>query len=1276
MAEFDDVGSYVEVPYEEYGDAFPPDQFWHVSAPNYGGPPAQVYAGGGAVDTMGGYDDYGAGRITRTPAERRENRERRAAKWTPPSPDDDWGAAEWDRFGTRHGYNPLSYGMEALARLDSAGRGRDQLQDVWDVVNPNPDLYGKTGSLAGAFADVASLMSLGLGKRLGMALGAALPITYDLGYEGGNALLGHAEGGEVAAYRDGGRVSKTIRTIADKFGRWQGDRAEQAADLTNLERLSDKSLMNIFDPKNSGLFVAMPTDAFQDYAPIIPEIARNAVPYPRWSSSPRGAIKGLRPEAQTLDEYLDRMGANITKATDYSPSPALWLRRNLEEDTTDVVEHEGRHRMMALDRLGDKRGLVHLLPVNEGELRHPLDERFEMLLEKYFPQGGETLVRPQDFSGIKGHRGLSPLYEEPFSEGGRVLSRIVKSVLGKPERAKLPSGDYIDAQPIREFEDVADTFARRAGNDYPIDSYPPFDEERARRIAQAYEEMQHDPLDPRVRRSYDALIDETMDQYRALEGTGAKFEFLRPGEADPYAASPALGYLDLLSNGRLKVFPTESGFGSLSDISDNPLLRRVGRVGDLDNATANDAFRVVHDALGHFGPGNPFFRHQGEERAWLNHMRAYSDDALPAATSETRGQNSWVNFGPYGERNRTASGADTTYADQKTGLLPEWVYEREGFKTGGIVDTIKKAWKTRKAESLQKEVEELNTGRDPSQPFISPDVAPRLQTVGDPRRVMFPGIYKDPRDVVEDARSKWITDPGEEGAMFRLFGHTRDSLDELSQGNRFLDAIDPPAMPWDAPVRGRGSKISDQVLTNRNAGRVQDVLDLALSDPQLRTTRSWYEMSPLWDKMSEMGLGDKTQRALNTRMGVMSPGSDPPKEINRGFFAHYLGPQGRTEELGQFGMLPMSQRPDHFPEDLTGLIPHPYTNTAHMPNLRSFEATGELSTEKHKVPTYIMASDPVWQFGGRPVADAHFTRFLGYPDVRTGAAAAGNKKELSPSEYGDMLPWWRKKIAEELDMRDRDAQALMWNVGGPQTGVSYIGPPKLEMISNQIDAAAKRLGIPLEEAAYHMLSGESPGFADGGSVEDDMALWGSQNYADGGRVGIAKKLAQTLKNELFPESNPRRDLFLRFGEVPVGERSRNFTMGEPGSQWERGVSVYDLAPRDVDRFEPAPFDYPRHLQPMMPENGSRFDFLERLESREPRYIVQGRRVGRGADWEPVLRDVEKLGTWGQSYGLMTSPPLRPFTDDFADGGSVSDDMLGWNVMHYDDGGPVRGYFGA
>lgn len=438
-------------------------------------------------------------------------------------------------------------------------------------------------------------------------------------------------------------------------------------------------------------------------------------------------------------------------------------------------------------------------------------------------------------------------------------------------------------------------------------------------------------------------------------------------------------------------------------------------------------------------------------------------------------------------------------------------FGNEGFKTGGVVDLVKKAWKTRRAEDLEKEVLELNRGKSkPSDPFTSPEVDKRLQTVDDPGRIMFPGIYKDPRDIVGDARGRLLPDLGEESPMFKLFGHTRQSLDELSQGNRDLDSFAPRGVgvehPWTAPAGARGAGTSEQVLTRRNAGRINDVLDLALQDPELRATRSWYEMSPLWDRASELGVGDTgpfSKRAFNTRLGVMSPASDPTTEIERGVLANYLAHEGRTDDFVRFGGVPEHLRGEpgtDFPADMAGMKSHAYHNTAHTPNLLDFESTGRLWSPKHKVPTYVAATDPIFPYSERPVADAHFTRFMGYPDVRTGNAQGSLRKELSGPEYGDMFPWWKSKVADELDLRPRDAQALMWNVGGPQTGVRYIGPSKLEMISNFMNDAATRLGVSPEDARDLILSGRSPGFAEGGEVEDDMALWGSQHFAEGGEV--------------------------------------------------------------------------------------------------------------------------------------------------------------------------------
>ena len=112
------------------------------------------------------------------------------------------------------------------------------------------------------------------------------------------------------------------------------------------------------------------------------------------------------------------------------------------------------------------------------------------------------------------------------------------------------------------------------------------------------------------------------------------------------------------------------------------MLTKVGTVGDKEDAVANDAFRVVHDAFGHLGSGNPQFRSAGEERAFLQHMRMYTPEARRAAKGRNKRSKQLVNFGPYANQNRGASGADTIYADQKVGIMPDWAVDPEGMPDG------------------------------------------------------------------------------------------------------------------------------------------------------------------------------------------------------------------------------------------------------------------------------------------------------------------------------------------------------------------------------------------------------------------------------------------------------------------------------------------------------------------------------------------------------------------------------------------------------------------
>jgi hypothetical protein len=88
---------------------------------------------------------------------------------------------------------------------------------------------------------------------------------------------------------------------------------------------------------------------------------------------------------------------------------------------------------------------------------------------------------------------------------------------------------------------------------------------------------------------------------------------------------------------------------------------------------ANDQFRIVHDVLGHAKEGYGFGA-QGEENAWNHHKQMYSPEAQKALTAETRGQNNHVNFGPHAEHNK-ANPAQTIYAPQKAGLMPDWTVE-------------------------------------------------------------------------------------------------------------------------------------------------------------------------------------------------------------------------------------------------------------------------------------------------------------------------------------------------------------------------------------------------------------------------------------------------------------------------------------------------------------------------------------------------------------------------------------------------------------------------
>lgn len=250
--------------------------------------------------------------------------------------------------------------------------------------------------------------------------------------------------------------------------------------------------------------------------------------------------------------------------------------------------------------------------------------------------------------------------------------------LGEGERLPgLPPGS---PGPNQGIVDAAKAYLDARGLPYRRQAFHVYaDPERGKRIADAYEAMPHAPNDPEVKAAYAALIEETKAQYQAVLDTGLQIEMIQPGQANPYSEGPKQVFDDLAKN-HLWFYPSASGFGTVNEITDNPLLTPTEfKVGD-HVMLANDLFRVVHDVFGH-GLEGAGFGPSGEENAFQAHVRMFSPLAARAMTSETRGQNSWVNFGPFGEANR-ANQKETVYADQKTGLMPEWT------TTDGIVPDV------------------------------------------------------------------------------------------------------------------------------------------------------------------------------------------------------------------------------------------------------------------------------------------------------------------------------------------------------------------------------------------------------------------------------------------------------------------------------------------------------------------------------------------------------------------------------------------------------------
>ena len=274
---------------------------------------------------------------------------------------------------------------------------------------------------------------------------------------------------------------------------------------------------------------------------------------------------------------------------------------------------------------------------------------------------------PQRYAGTIGYDDQSLHIHSASGEQERLKTPLIQKLMGlmgRPmEAPKAGKKSYFEAKDV-----TPEQVKKQAG------------------IAQRFTDLPlNDLKNPLVQKAYEHLNTEIAKQFDYLtEGEeGTKFTSQPWSDGgEPYASS-ADAINDIRTKNSLRFLKTDpSSFGPEGeDFSYHPLLQDSGRV-DANGVklTYNDLFRAVHDAIAH-GLFGAEFGPVGEESAWQTHMRTLDDPwARWALTTETRGQNSYINYRDQmlGKDGMPLKKGDEGYiplnkrgfAEQKASLLP------------------------------------------------------------------------------------------------------------------------------------------------------------------------------------------------------------------------------------------------------------------------------------------------------------------------------------------------------------------------------------------------------------------------------------------------------------------------------------------------------------------------------------------------------------------------------------------------------------------------------
>lgn len=270
----------------------------------------------------------------------------------------------------------------------------------------------------------------------------------------------------------------------------------------------------------------------------------------------------------------------------------------------------------------------------------------QLALNRNFDETAEVSTDKvlEEIAYIKEEQDVIPTPVAEVTKGTTTIEEQNKETENERKGNTAGGNKLFNDEQLQDATKIANRISKRTGIDYTnAERIVKLDKERAKRISDAYEKAKSEPDNKEVKESYAALIKETIAQYKEILKDGYTIEV-----SDSEYSNSGDMITDLSENKNMRIFATESGFG-VEGVTDgarksNPMLKKTN-FKDKNGVPllVNDVFRFVHDFFGHAKMGNSFGP-LGEENAWNVHSRMYSPLARRAMTTETRGQNSWVNF--------------------------------------------------------------------------------------------------------------------------------------------------------------------------------------------------------------------------------------------------------------------------------------------------------------------------------------------------------------------------------------------------------------------------------------------------------------------------------------------------------------------------------------------------------------------------------------------------------------------------------------------------------